>query len=111
MNINVNMCMYLLACINHAYMFSFQYDTDFYILDKYPLAVRPFYTMPDPENPKTSNSYDMFMRGEEILSGAQRIHDPVFLTERAKHHGIGKEKNVIVSACELGRDLPLLILL
>lgn len=29
----------------------FQYDTDFYILDKYPLAVRPFYTMPDPENP------------------------------------------------------------
>ncbi|KAL3275817.1 hypothetical protein HHI36_020561 [Cryptolaemus montrouzieri] len=25
-----------------------KYDTDFYILDKYPLAVRPFYTMPDP---------------------------------------------------------------
>lgn len=31
----------------------------------------------------------MFMRGEEIISGAQRIHDPDFLTERAKHHGIG----------------------
>lgn len=29
----------------------FQYDTDFYVLDKYPLAVRPFYTMPDPNNP------------------------------------------------------------
>lgn len=28
-----------------------QYDTDFYVLDKYPLAVRPFYTMPDPSNP------------------------------------------------------------
>lgn len=28
-----------------------QYDTDFYVLDKYPLAVRPFYTMPDPNNP------------------------------------------------------------
>lgn len=28
-----------------------KYDTDFYILDKYPLAVRPFYTMPDPKNP------------------------------------------------------------
>ena len=28
-----------------------QYGTDFYILDKYPLAVRPFYTMPDPTNP------------------------------------------------------------
>ena len=30
----------------------------------------------------------MFMRGEEILSGAQRIHNPEFLTERAKVHGI-----------------------
>ncbi|XP_071648465.1 aspartate--tRNA ligase, cytoplasmic isoform X1 [Temnothorax longispinosus] len=69
-----------------------KYDTDFYILDKYPLAVRPFYTMPDPTNPKVSNSYDMFMRGEEIISGAQRIHDPDFLTERAKHHGIDIEK-------------------
>ncbi|XP_049882714.1 aspartate--tRNA ligase, cytoplasmic [Pectinophora gossypiella] len=69
-----------------------KYDTDFYILDKYPLAVRPFYTMPDPNNPKVSNSYDMFMRGEEILSGAQRIHDPDFLMERAKHHGIDVNK-------------------
>jgi len=68
-----------------------KYDTDFFILDKYPLAVRPFYTMPDPNNSKYSNSYDMFMRGEEILSGAQRIHDPDFLTERAKHHGIDLE--------------------
>lgn len=68
-----------------------KYDTDYYILDKYPLAVRPFYTMPDPNNPKLSNSYDMFMRGEEILSGAQRIHDPEFLTERALHHGIDLE--------------------
>lgn len=27
-----------------------KYDTDFYILDKFPLAIRPFYTMPDPNN-------------------------------------------------------------
>jgi aspartyl/asparaginyl-tRNA synthetase len=46
--------------------------------------------MPDPRNPKYSNSYDMFMRGEEILSGAQRIHDADFLSERAKAHGVGK---------------------
>lgn len=65
-----------------------RYGTDFFILDKYPLAVRPFYTMPDPNSTKFSNSYDMFIRGEEILSGAQRIHDPSLLTERASHHGI-----------------------
>lgn len=70
-----------------------RYDTDFYMLDKFPLAVRPFYTMPDPQNPKYSNSYDMFMRGEEILSGAQRIHDPEYLMERANHHQIGKSVN------------------
>lgn len=44
---------------------------------------------------KQSNSYDMFMRGEEILSGAQRIHDPQLLTERALHHGIGKQLKYI----------------
>jgi len=69
-----------------------KYDTDFYILDKFPLAIRPFYTMPDPNNPKYSNSYDMFMRGEEILSGAQRIHDADYLVERAKHHAIDISK-------------------
>jgi aspartyl/asparaginyl-tRNA synthetase len=40
-----------------------KYKTDFYILDKYPLAVRPFYTMPDAKDERYSNSYDMFMRG------------------------------------------------
>ncbi|KAF9174392.1 aspartate--tRNA ligase dps1 [Mortierella sp. AD011] len=68
-----------------------KYHTDFFMLDKFPLEVRPFYTMPDPNNPKYSNSYDFFMRGEEILSGAQRIHDPDFLIERAKVHGVDPE--------------------
>merc|ERR1712168_229831 len=72
-----------------------KYDTDYFILDKFPLAVRPFYTMPCPVDGKYSNSYDMFMRGEEILSGAQRIHNTEFLIERAKHHGI--ELNTISS--------------
>jgi aspartyl-tRNA synthetase len=31
------------------------------------------------------------MRGEEILSGAQRIHDPDFLIERMKAHGVAPE--------------------
>lgn len=65
-----------------------KYKTDFFFMDKYPLSVRPFYTMPDPENPKLSNSYDFFIRGQEILSGAQRIHDPNLIMERAKAWGI-----------------------
>lgn len=43
------------------------------------VQVRPFYTMPNPEDPKWSNSFDVFMRGEEIISGAQRVHDPELL--------------------------------
>jgi aspartyl/asparaginyl-tRNA synthetase len=65
-----------------------KYQTDYFILDKFPLSIRPFYTMPDPVNPELSNSYDFFMRGEEILSGAQRIHDPAFLAERMQAAGI-----------------------
>ena len=62
-----------------------KFETDFYIMDKYPLSVRPFYTMPDPSDPTASNSYDVFIRGEEIVSGAQRVHDPNLLIERAEH--------------------------
>jgi aspartyl-tRNA synthetase len=60
-----------------------KYNTDFYIVDKYPITVRPFYTMPCPENPKYTNSYDVFLRGEEITSGAQRIHELALLQKRA----------------------------
>lgn len=39
----------------------FQYDTDFYILDKFPLAVRPFYTMPDPDDGVSFSSYHTYL--------------------------------------------------
>lgn len=65
-----------------------KYGTDFYIMDKYPLGVRPFYTMPDPNDPTLSNSYDLFIRGQEIVSGAQRVHDVNLLVERATAMGI-----------------------
>jgi len=61
-----------------------KFKTDFYIVDKFPLALRPFYTMPCPSDKQLSNSYDLFLRGEEIASGAQRIHESELLLERAK---------------------------
>ncbi|OLY82260.1 Aspartate-tRNA ligase, cytoplasmic [Smittium mucronatum] len=65
-----------------------KYGTDFYMLDKFPTKIRPFYTMPDKENPLYSNSYDFFIRGEEIMSGAQRVHDAEFLETRIRECGI-----------------------
>jgi len=68
-----------------------KYDTDFFMLDRFPTAVRPFYTMPSPDDPKYSNSYDFFIRGEEIMSGAQRVHDPKLLEKRALECKVGVE--------------------
>lgn len=65
-----------------------KHNTDFYVLDKFPLAIRPFYTMPDPHDPKLSNSYDFFLRGQEIMSGAQRVHDAQLLAQRMQRLGI-----------------------
>ncbi|KAK9068727.1 hypothetical protein SSX86_012842 [Deinandra increscens subsp. villosa] len=65
-----------------------KYGTEFYILHRYPLAVRPFYTMPCPDSEAYSNSFDVFIRGEEIISGAQRVHVPELLESRAKECGI-----------------------
>ncbi|KAI5464108.1 hypothetical protein BGZ63DRAFT_350411 [Mariannaea sp. PMI_226] len=61
-----------------------KYQTDFYVLDKFPESARPFYAMEDPENPKVTNAYDFFMRGQEILSGGQRIHVPSELEARIR---------------------------
>jgi len=68
-----------------------KYETDFFILHKYPVSARPFYTMLCEENPQYTNSYDLFMRGQEIISGAQRVHEPEMLAKRAKECGIEVE--------------------
>jgi len=78
------------------YLVKQKYGVDFYMLDKYPLAVRPFYTMPDPTNKDhpdqlKSNSYDFFIRGQEVLSGAQRVHDARMLEEHVVAKGIPLE--------------------
>ncbi|KAH8805694.1 aspartyl-tRNA synthetase-like protein [Xylogone sp. PMI_703] len=68
-----------------------KYHTDYYILDKFPASVRPFYTMPDPNDDRFTNSFDIFMRGQEILTGGQRIHDAEFLEKRMKQKGVNPE--------------------
>lgn len=63
------------------------------------MCIRPFYTMPAPDEPlemngqkvPLSNSYDVFMRGEEIISGAQRVHDPELLVKRCNEKGVPLE--------------------
>ena len=68
-----------------------KYKTDFYILYGYPKSARPFYTMPDPKDDNFTNSFDAFIRGEEVLSGAQRIHDYDLLLQKVKEKEINPE--------------------
>lgn len=51
------------------------HKSDFVTITKFPMAAKPFYTMPDPEDPEYSLSYDLLFRGVEVLSGSQRIND------------------------------------
>lgn len=68
-----------------------KYGTDYYVLDKFPVGARPFYTMPDPDDSRYTNSFDIFVRGQEIVSGGQRIHDPHMLEENMRRTGIDPE--------------------
>jgi len=80
-----------------------KFDADFFIMDRYPAAIRPFYTMPCADDGRYSNSYDMFIRGQEICSGAQRVHDPRLLRELLESKGVDAEPlEAYISAFEHG---------
>ena len=50
------------------------YDSDFLFVVGYPMAKRPFYTHPDPQQPAFSRSFDLLFRGMELITGGQRLH-------------------------------------
>ena len=51
-----------------------EYGSEFLFVTGYPTSARAFYTAPDPEQPRYSNSFDLLFRGVELVSGAQRLH-------------------------------------
>ncbi|KZZ88560.1 Aminoacyl-tRNA synthetase, class II (D/K/N)-like protein [Ascosphaera apis ARSEF 7405] len=61
-----------------------KFGTDYYIVDQFPAAARPFYTMPSPHDSRFTNSFDIFVRGQEIVTGGQRIHDAKMLEQRMR---------------------------
>lgn len=78
-----------------------KYNTDFYVLDKFPVDARPFYAMPDPENPKVTNAYDFFMRGQEILSGGQRLHLGHELQQSIRSKGLDPNQPGLKEYCDV----------
>lgn len=56
-------------------LFKEEYGADFVFVTHYPTKKRPFYAMDDPEDPKHTLSFDLLLRGMEVTTGGQRIHD------------------------------------
>ncbi|KAH6618368.1 Aminoacyl-tRNA synthetase [Chaetomium sp. MPI-SDFR-AT-0129] len=99
-----------------------KYKTDYYIIDKFPASARPFYTHLDAKDPRFTNSFDIFLRGQEITTGGQRIHKPELLKERMLKAGVepsgveeymqGFEYGVLPHAgCGIGLERILFLLL
>ncbi len=57
----------------------------------YPTAKRPFYTMPDDQDPSLTKGFDLLFRGCEIVTGGQRIHRYEQLLNNALQWGIDPE--------------------
>jgi len=51
-----------------------EFGSDFVFVTHYPWEHRPFYTMPDKENPGETFGFDLLFRGVELVTGSQRIH-------------------------------------
>ena len=51
-----------------------EHGSDFVAVEGYPMAKRPFYTHPEPGDPRWSNSFDLLFRGLELTTGGQRLH-------------------------------------
>ena len=65
-----------------------KYGSELIFITHYPTKKRPFYTYPDPEDPKYTSSFDLLYRGLEVVTGGQRIHDYETLVNNIKKWGL-----------------------
>lgn len=63
-------------------------NSDFVTITHFPTKKRAFYSMPDPDNPEYSQSFDLLFKGTEILSGSQRINKYDELVSAIKNKGM-----------------------
>ncbi|KAL9562871.1 hypothetical protein ACKAV7_013057 [Fusarium commune] len=80
-----------------------KYGTDYYVLDKFPAGARPFSTAKDPDDPKYTRSFDIFIRGQEICSSGQRIYNVEELRTNMAASGMSEDgMDDYLMAFELG---------
>lgn len=65
-----------------------EFGSDLIYVTGYAASRRPAYTMPRPEAPSLTRSFDLLYKGVEITTGSQRIHDYEQLTESFRRRRI-----------------------
>jgi nondiscriminating aspartyl-tRNA synthetase len=68
-----------------------EHYSDFVFIEGYPMEKRPFYTHPDPDRPESSRSFDLLFRGQELITGGQRLHTKPAYLEAMKSRDIDAE--------------------
>ncbi len=68
-----------------------EYDSDFFFVNRFPSAVKPFYVMRVDEDPFWARSVDLLYKGLELSSGGQREHRYEKIVEQAREKGISLE--------------------
>ncbi|MFA5932841.1 MAG: aspartate--tRNA(Asn) ligase [Microgenomates group bacterium] len=70
-----------------------EHKSEVIFITHYPTSKRPFYTMPDKDDPEHTLSFDLIGRGVEWLTGGQRINNLETLIEKAKAKGVDLHKS------------------
>ena len=68
-----------------------EFNSDFLFITHYPWSDRPFYTMPDKDNPAETCGFDLIYKGLEIATGSQRINDYKMLMENMAKKNISPD--------------------
>jgi aspartyl-tRNA synthetase len=68
-----------------------EYDNDFFFVNRFPFAVKPFYVMCLDDDPLWARSVDLIYKGLEQSSGGQREHRYEKILEQIRKKGMNPE--------------------
>jgi len=68
-----------------------EYDSDFFFVNRFPFAVKPFYVMRVDDDPMWARSVDLVYKGLEQSSGGQREHRYEKIISQIKEKGMSPE--------------------
>ena len=62
-----------------------------YFVTDWPSAIKPFYILPNAENPRLCHAFDLMYKEIELASGGTRIHQEELLVKQLKQKGLKPE--------------------